>query len=598
MKPLRKTTLPVAPVLPPPCGGAFNLYPGQPLGVNRIELGFPALARRLAAHKRVVMDGMGGVMWDDFRRRLAGALDEIGITFDWIDAAQALKPEPEIDSLIRPFLGGDDPLFGTLNRRPLLDFFAAEKLAALARRAASGRPSILYGTGAALAGLPGLHVYVDVPKNEIQFRSRAGSVANLGAGRAGPPKPMYKRFFFADWPPLRAHQAGLLPGLDLIVDSQRPEEPAVMTGDDLRAGLSAAAGSVFRVRPWFEPGPWGGQWMKRNFPGFPPEIPNLAWSFELIAPENGLAFESGGRLLEVSFDFLMFQERQAVLGGFAGRFGCEFPIRFDYLDTFEGGNLSVQCHPRPEYAWQNFGERFTQDESYYITDCAPGSGVFLGFEQGVDPAEFRRALETSFRESSPLAAQRFIQKHPSPKHSLFLIPNGTIHASGLGNLVLEISSTPYIYTFKMYDWLRPDLDGEPRPLNIERAMDNLYFERQGERVRSELVAQPRALARGPGWELLHLPTHSGQFYDVHRLDFKTAIEMRTDGSPHVLNVVEGPCVTLQTRGAPPRRFAYAETFVVPAAAGRYRLSSDTGAQTRVVKAFLKPSAKHIPDYLS
>ncbi len=580
-----------------PPDGVFNIYPGYPISAGAVELGFPALARRLAPHERIVIDGMGGVLWDDFRARLGAALLEIGVAFDWMDVSEALLPEPESARLIAPFLGGADPLFGTRNTRPLRDFFVAENLVELGRRAAIGPRTILYGTGAALATHQGCLVYVDVPKNEIQFRSRAGSITNLGARLPTEPKAMYKRFYFVDWPPLRAHQAELLPRLDLIVDSQRPDEPAVMSGDDFRSGLAKAARSGFRVRPWFEPGPWGGQWMKRRFPGLSPAAPNLAWSFELISPENGLPFESGGRLLEVAFDFLMAQESRAVLGDFAARFGHEFPIRFDYLDTFDGGNLSVQCHPRPEYAWRHFGERFAQDETYYVTDSTPDAQVFLGFQPGVVPKEFQRALEASQREATGLDVERFVQIHPSQKHNLFLIPNGTIHCSGRNNLVLEISATPYIFTFKMYDWMRLDLDGRPRPLNIERAMDNLYFDRQGERVRREFIARPRVLARGNGWELAHLPTQAEHFYDVHRFDFSSVVEARTGGSPHVLNVVDGPSVVLETPGAPPQRFAFAETFVLPAATGAYRLRSDTGEAVKVVKAFLKPEAGRIPDFL-
>ena len=585
----RKTTQLLAPATHLSPGGVFNIYPGQPLEAGRISLGFTALAELIAPHERVVLEGMGGVLWEDFRARLDAALRQEGVVCEWIDVSEALRPEAEVDQLIAPFLGGTDPVFGTRNTRPLRDFFIAEKLADLGRRAAAGRRTILYGTGAALAAREGFLVYVDVPKNEIQFRSRAGSVTNLGARQPGEPKPMYKRFYFADWPPLRAHQAELLPRLGLIVDSQRPDEPAMLSGAEFRTGLARAARSWFRVRPWFEPGPWGGQWMKQRFPGLAPEAPNLAWSFELISPENGLAFASGGRLIEAAFDWLMFQDHRAVLGDFAERFGCEFPIRFDYLDTFAGGSLSVQCHPRPDYALRHFGERFTQDETYYLTDCGPDAEVFLGFQAGVDPGEFRRALETSFHTATPLDVDRFVQRHPAKQHGLYLIPNGTIHCSGRNNLVLEISATPYIFTFKLYDWQRLDLDGRPRPLNLERALENLYFDRQGERIPREFISQPRVLAHGADWERIHLPTHAEHFYDVQRCDFSGEVEVRTDGSPHVLNVVEGPSIVLEAGDAPPQRFACAETFVVPAAAGAYRLRSDTGRPVKVIQAFLKPA---------
>ena len=565
----------------------YDIYPSFSLGPDRIAGGFAALAQQMAGAQQVIIDGFPGVIWPDFRDRLAAELHALGVRVHWVDVGAALLPAQQIDALLRPYLGNDDPIFGFRYPGDLRAFFAPAALANLAPDS-SADLNILFGCGAALADWPGVLVYVDVPKNEIQFRQRAGSVTCLGAAGPLDPKHAYKRSYFVDWMAANRHKANLQRRIDWIVDGQRPEEITFARGDELRRALDQMANSGFRVRPWFEPGPWGGQWIRQRMPELAQEVPNYAWSFELITPENGIVLESNDWLLEVSFDFLMHRNPADITGESAAAFGYEFPIRFDLLDTFDGGNLSVQCHPRPDYIRRNFGELYTQDETYYILDCAPNARCYLGFQEGIDARTWRQALDDSFQHAAPLDVERFVQSHQAHRHDLFLIPNGTIHCSGINTLVLEISATPYIFTFKMYDWMRLDLDGRPRPLNIDRAFENLYFDRAGAGVAAELIAQPRVVNSGPGWRQIHQPTHRHHFYDVERYELSSAVDVRTDGSCQIMSLVEGRSVLLETAQGESRRFAYTETFVVPAAAGSFRLISEDGSPIKVVKSFIKP----------
>ncbi|GHT66535.1 hypothetical protein FACS189452_02600 [Bacteroidia bacterium] len=583
----RKTQQFLAPAKAMPTAkGQYDIYPAFPVGSGKIKQGAETLAAWIAEQKTVSIDGYAGVFWDKLVADLSNtdALREKKVRWFCTDAA--MKSPEEIGKMIAPYMGESDSIFGKITDLCLQNWFCGDKLS-LMQPDKEADINVLIGCGAALAGWNGGLIYVDLPKNELQFRMRAGTAFNLGCKAGSDSRTMYKQAFFVDWQVLNKHKCNILPNIDIMVDAQRADLPLWMSGADLRQGLTAMSENFFRVRPWFEPGTWGGTWMRDRIKGLNKDVDNLAWSFELMTYENGLMLESDGYRLEVSFDFLMYNANRAVLGDCADRFGYDFPIRFDFLDTFDGGNLSVQCHPRPEYIKAEFGMPFTQDETYYILDCQNEPVVYLGFQEGINLDEFHKALVDSELNAKEIDIERFVQKHSAKKHDLFLIPNGTIHASGKDNLVLEISSAPYIFTFKMYDWVRLDLDGRPRPINIEHGMKNLYFERQGERVQREHISQPYVLSQYTDCVIEHLPTHKKHFYDVHRYTLKTAVTIETHNQCHVWMLVEGSSVMIETAKGMKQRFNYAETFVIPAATGTYKIVNERKEPAMLVKAFVK-----------
>jgi mannose-6-phosphate isomerase class I len=449
------------------------------------------------------------------------------------------------------------------------------------------------GTGASLLAEADVLVYADLARWEIQQRQRRGEVASLGAhDQKERPGKLYKRGFFVDWRAADRLKRTLLGCADWLLDTNDPAAPKMIGGDDFRRGLAAAAARPFRVVPFFDPGPWGGQWMKEVC-DLPRGAPNYAWCFDCVPEENSLLLGFGGARVEVPAIDLVFRHPRELLGeAVHARFGDEFPIRFDFLDTMGGGNLSLQVHPPTEYIQDRFGMHYTQDESYYLLDAGEGASVYLGLREGVDREAMVRDLRRAQSGGFAFPDELYVNRWPARKHDHFLIPGGTVHGSGKDAMVLEISATPYIFTFKLWDWDRPGLDGRPRPVHLDHGVASIQWERTTGWVGRELVGRVEPLRSGHGWREERTGLHERQFVETRRHWFTGEVPHDTGGGVNVLNLVEGAEAVVESPSGAfePLVVHYAETFVVPGRLGPYTVRPHGEAEGKgcaTIKAFVR-----------
>lgn len=548
-----------------------------------IGVGYRLAVAALTAGTVLAVDGPFAD-WELIAAEICDALAAREVAVKQVDMREHFAAWPDILALTASAELEHDPDFAPLSRAGLADFLTVTP----AVTAAPDAVTVVFGPGAALVDHDQLW-YADLPKRYAEAEIAAGTGRNLGQA-AGTGPGTTRRLFYIDWPVLDRHRDAVAAQVDLWLDTQDTRAPAWLTGAALRDALAGLAARPFRTRPTFNTTSWGGHWAQARL-GFNPEAPNTALGYELIAPESGiLVGDPDGARVEVPLQLLVALHPEAVLGTEVhATFGTSFPIRFDYLDTVGGGNLSVHCHPQPDYMRRVFGWPYTQHETYYMMVGGPGRRVFLGLRQDADLEAFRHDADRAVRDGVPFDIERYVQTFPAAEHQLFLIPAGTPHGSGEGNVVLEISATPYLYSLRLYDWLRKDGGGRQRPVHVGYAFENLNAGRSGDAVSRDLVQEPQTVRRGEGWREDVIGQLPEMFFEVRRFEVAAdaAVHDATDHRFHVLNVVAGEGLVAETDSGHRYQLAYAETLTVPASVGAYQVRPLGTEPVRYVKAFVR-----------
>lgn len=578
----------------------FNKYPTIKISPDqdRCVLGWKHICQEIEdaiskiniPHKKIVVECYQGCNIEEINTTLSAYFQNFRI----IASEHAMKSESEIRDMTQPDVT-DDRVFGVITKLRMSDFFDLDKINTFKRELSkSNGTSIIVGIGASLlVEQPDLIIYADMARWEIQQRMRRNEVDNIGiSDRNESVEKQYKRAYFVDWRVCDELKKELLPHFHFVLDTNNAKEPKLATGDAIRSVLDKATKQPFSVVPYFDAGPWGGQWMKEKF-NLDKSSENFAWSFNCVPEENSLLIEFSNTNFEIPSINVVFYRPEELLGSSVyNEFGAEFPIRLDFLDTMGGGNLSLQVHPLKEYIKEQFGMTYTQDESYYILDAGEDAFVYLGTNDGIKSQDMIADLKRSQSNGHIFDADKYSTKWDAKKHDHFLIPAGTIHCSGKDCMVLEISATPYIFTFKLWDWGRLGMDGRPRPISIDHGQKVIQWNRSSEWTKNNLINQFEKIDSGNGWVEEKTGLHDLEFIETRRQWFDCKVDHDTKNNLNVLMLIDGQQAIIESpnRFFEPYHINYGEAIIIPAKVGEYTITptgKSKGKKIAIIKAFVK-----------
>lgn len=520
-------------------------------------------------------------------------MENWGDLFDHVfDTDDAYLKNDELDDFLQSDLT-NDRVYGHMSSKTLSDIHHQLRYEKLQKNINEAKGKILLiGLGSSLFSKEAIIILTSVSRWEIQLRFRKGESANFNTNNfKEDPLRMFKRGYFIDWRLADRHKIAIWSKVDFILDTESANCPKLLSKAAVDGALAETAQKPFSMVPYFDPGLWGGDWMKKRF-NLPQDRPNYAWSFNGVPEENALCLEINHETFTLqAMDLVLFESKKLLGEQNLARFGREFPIRFDFLDTMNGGNLSLQVHPLTDYIQRSFGMHYTQDESYYILDAGKEASVYLGVKTGTKLEDLVDDLMAASRNEKPFDDQRFINRIPAKKHDHFLIPAGTIHCSGADSVVLEISATPYIFTFKLWDWGRVGMDGKPRPIHLDHAKEVIQIDRDTQWVHENIVNHIKPLSQELGLKVESTGLHDLEFIETVRYWFEKPFEIETGHTVHMLMLVEGTSAVVKD---PDHHFEdmvfhYAECFIVPASIKRFIVEPLGQEKQAIISAFVRGS---------
>ena len=214
---------------------------------------------------------------------------------------------------------------------------------------------------------------------------------------------------------------------------------------------------------------WGGKRLK-PWKGLPTDDTPVGESWEVSVVPSATSIVANGIWEGKPLDHIIATAPTSFLGeSVSHQYGGHFPLLVKFIDA--NTDLSIQVHPNDEMAQREHG-KMGKSEMWYIIDAKPGSYLYAGFKEHITPYEYKQRVEDG-------SITDVLARHKVKTGDVFYLPAGRVHAICGGILLAEVQQSSDV-TYRIFDYNRLGMDGQPRELHTELAAQALDYSVESE----------------------------------------------------------------------------------------------------------------------
>lgn len=324
-----------------------------------------------------------------------------------------------------------------------------------------------------------------------------------------------------------------------------------------------------KFKPVYKSYLWGG----RNLEKFGRTLPEgkVAESWEISYHPNGISIVGNGEFAGASLMELIANYGRKIVGtALPEKDLAKFPLLVKLIDAND--KLSVQVHPEDDYAYAHENGELGKNEMWYILEAKPGAKLIYDVLPGVTRETFAQAVKDGKIESC-------LKQIPVSSGDVLNIPAGMVHAIGEGIILAEVQQNSDT-TYRVYDYDRVDINGNRRPLHIEKALDVIDFNESGRKEKAEGLVTKAGVGSQKRYIVAN-PYFSIELYNVNGI-----VKEKADGSKfYIFIITEGEGEIIY--GTDSVAVKRGESVLIPAALGDYSLNGEFKALKAYVPDLVK-----------